>query len=244
MSVTAYAADGVTKLVDHKPVEGSFNGMYTAYGFTLKGLPPIKRLVVHAPVPLPPDQAPGRAISIIMDIGLLCPPTNDPVLDDPAVRQQLLDQLARSRPNADGTGKKEYGGYVYQHDDGTYFLYPANDLTATDCGFTIPAGSPPVVAGAHYAGRFWHTHPSHEGDRLYGCSWAKPGDIVRATRDPKYGGGSPQDWDSVNEVHTPGYIIDLDKNVYRLDPDRPENQRGSNPNHWKYDPSGLCLLFA
>jgi hypothetical protein len=49
----------------------------------------------------------------------------------------------------------------------------------------------------------------------------------------------------VEDIWTPGYIIDLDYNVYRLDPGTPVNQRGSNPNHWRYSgPQQKCLVLA
>jgi hypothetical protein len=205
----------------------------------LEDLGQILRVEITAPVSV---GSIGYTATYRMEFNEPCPPTADSVLDDPGLRRDLLDQLSRARPNADGTGKKEYGGYVYQRDDGTYFLQPANDLTATDCGFTIPGGSPPTIAGAHYAGRFWHVHPSLNGERLYGCSWAIPGDIVTADRDPKNGGGSTADWNAVEESHTPQYIIDQEK-VWRLDPDTSEEERGNNPNKWTYNQLG-CFTHA
>ena len=178
-----------------------------------------------------------------MDFFVPCPPTGDSILDSEEIRQQLLDQLMRSRPNADGTGKKEYGGYVYQRDDGTYFLQPSGDLTATDCGYTLPAGSPPPISGATALNKAWHTHPSYHGERLYGCRNAAPNDIVTADRDPKWGGGSERDWETA-DTGGPVYIIDLDKNVYRLDPGTDPSQWGNNPNRWKFYQSSPCLIHT
>ena len=51
----------------------------------------------------------------------------------------MFDLLAQSRPNPNGTGRKELGAVIYQNSDGSYGFAPINDPTATDCGFTVNA---------------------------------------------------------------------------------------------------------
>jgi hypothetical protein len=255
MTYTAYAPDNVT-VVYSGPLEKSTD-IQTGkvhYSFDLRGKGKVKRIVITPPVPMPPDQAGGFALQFPFDYSVVCPPTGDPVLDEKEIRDSLLSYLAQSRPDLNSAvGKKEYGGYVYRRDDGTHFLTLENLATATDCGFVLPAGSPPSILGATYAGKTWHTHPSFDGDRLYGCRGTKPGDIVKAVRDPKYGGGSPKDWAGADNSGSQFSVIGLDKKtplekkLYRLDPGTPESAWGSNPNRWRFTTEewlGECLVPA
>lgn len=248
ITYTAYGPDDTT-VVESGPL-GKFTDFTGTihHSFDLRGDGLVKRIVLTPPAPMPPDRPGGFALEFGFDYSVVCPPTGDSVLDEEAVREQLLDFLAQSRPDPNSpVGKKEFGGYIYRRDDGSHFLTLANAVTATDCGFTLPEGSPPAIPGATYAGKTWHTHPSRDEERLFQCSWAKPGDIIEADRDPRHGGGSPKDWEAADNSGSQFYVINLDKNVYRLDPDTPVNERGANPNQWRFtteDWLGECLVPA
>jgi hypothetical protein len=169
-----------------------------------------------------------------------CPPTGDAVLDSPDVRKGMLDLLAASRPNANGTGKKELGDYIYRNADGTYGVTPMNDPNATDCGFLVPGTTPILPTGAVLVAAV-HSHPSYAGERLYLCHGQKPGEIRRASRNPNAGGGSPEDWAAADTSAMPMYVIDLDKKVARLDPNTPRSQWPTNPNRWLTGQTSDCL---
>jgi hypothetical protein len=164
----------------------------------------------------------------------LCAPTGDPVLDDPDVRQGLSDELFRSRPNPDGTGRIEHRGYLYQESDGSYLLVPANDPTGTMCGFTFEdLPIPPEIEGATFVGDY-HTHPNKHREVLTGCVGQPPGEIWRANRKANTGGGSDGDWDFANVRGKSHYIVDIDGKVWRLDANTLPDARKNNPNRWTF----------
>ena len=172
-----------------------------------------------------------------------CPPTGNAFLDSPDIRKGLLDLLAASRPNPNGTGKKELGDYIYQNSDGSYGLLPINDPNATDCAFTVPGGTPTLPDGAILVGVV-HTHPSKGGERVTGCRGQLPGEIRWASRDPKAGGGSPQDWASADDSGAPMWVMDLDGRIFRLDPNVPPSKWSSNPNRWLMSSKSDCIKKA
>lgn len=164
----------------------------------------------------------------------LCAPTGDPVLDDSDVRQDLSDELFRSRPNPDGTGRVERRGYIFQGADGSYFLAPANDPTGTMCGFTfedLPV--PPEIEGAAFIGDY-HTHPNNHREILTGCLGQPPGEVWRANRKGDSGGGSDGDWEFANVRGKSHYVVDIDGKVWRLDSSTLPDARKNNPNRWKF----------
>jgi hypothetical protein len=174
-----------------------------------------------------------------------CPPTGDPALDDQGIREGLQDELMLSRPNHPSEiGRAERRGYLYLRDDGSYLGVPANDPTATQCGFTFPDNvlpAPPVIEGAIFLGDY-HTHPSYDGEELTDCGGLPSGQKRRADRSTEAGGGSEEDWDFANRRGKPLYTVDLDGNVYRLAPLTPWDERGNNPNHWNFVSStNACL---
>jgi hypothetical protein len=171
-----------------------------------------------------------------------CPPTGDPVLDDPAVRRVMQEELALSRPSPEwGSSRTERRGYVYLKDDGTYIFVPANDDTGTMCGFTFEdLPIPPNIEGATFKGDY-HTHPNKHLEPLTGCLGQAPGEVWKATRKGETGGGSVGDWDFTNVRGQSHYILDIDGRVWRLDPHTLD--RKNNPNRWKLSSSG-CLEKA
>lgn len=164
----------------------------------------------------------------------LCAPTGDPVLDDADIRQGLSDELFRSRPNPDGSGRTERRGYLYQEADGSYLLVPANDPTGTMCGFTfedLPV--PPEIEGATFIGDY-HTHPNNHREILTGCLGQPPGEVWRANRKGDSGGGSDGDWEFANVRGKSHYVVDIDGKVWRLDANTLPDARKNNPNRWKF----------
>jgi hypothetical protein len=156
-----------------------------------------------------------------------------------AVALGLRDELAASRPDPDGSGRTERRGYLYQRDDGSYFLQPAFDQTSTMCGFTFDSlPIPPIIPGATFKGDY-HTHPSKHLEPLTGCPGQRPGEIMKANRKANVGGGSAGDWDFANLRGKSMYVIDQDGNVWRLDANTLVDNRKNNLNRWRY--SGSCL---
>ena len=112
--------------------------------------------------------------------------TGNPILDDPAVRQDILNALTQSGVGGPAQSRREIGGYVYQQPDGSYRARPRStpDPNATPCS-TAPGG-PEVQPGETLAG-VWHTHPFAAGDTLPpNCH---PGQNVTAVYDNQRRGG-------------------------------------------------------
>jgi hypothetical protein len=168
-----------------------------------------------------------------------CPPTSDPVLDDPDVKRDLEAELVASRGNGGALTKQEHTGWIYQwQNTQDYFVHPEQDPGATDCGNTIRA--PQGVSGAVPV-RPYHTHPSYNGETLFGCG----GGPQIADRSPQWGGGSVKDWAAAQSGSM--YVVSYDKlgqpgKVYRLDPSLASSKKlwGTNPNKWQFD-SNRCL---
>ncbi|MBX6332931.1 MAG: hypothetical protein IRY91_13875 [Gemmatimonadaceae bacterium] len=188
-----------------------------------------------------------------------CAATGDSILDSPEVRKQMLDELAASNPSATpGTGvKKERAGLIFKRPDGSYYLKYIPDSTTTEC-FShlqyVPGDSVGDVAIVTF-----HTHPSNDGDPVYGCPpdtlangrvvrWAqRRNDGLRAPRanSSGNGGGSDQDWSVVRSSAIDGYTISKDGHVYMLPHDTtqvPVGDEANNPNVWhRKDKNSVCL---
>lgn len=168
-----------------------------------------------------------------------CPPTGDVVLENASVGKDLEAELIASRGNGGTLAKQERTGWIYQDTlTSQYFVHPEQDPGATDCGNTLrpPQGIPGAVPVRPY-----HTHPSYNGEKLFGCR-AGPG---VADRSPKWGGGSPADWMAARSGSM--YVLTYDQvgqpgKVYRLDPGLASTpaQWGTNPNKWQFT-SAKCL---
>lgn len=172
-----------------------------------------------------------------------CPPASEPstgafepVLSDAGLRRDLLRELELSRPNPNGIGRVERGGWIYRRDDGSYFaLYVDPSSPPSDCGFTI--GSPPPIAGAQPVAP-WHTHPSESRERYYTC----PGlaEFPNMFANPLGGGGgSSKDWEVPNRpemMGAPLYVIAQSGQINRLDAGvLDEASRLANANRWTFD---------
>jgi hypothetical protein len=247
MSYAAYREDG--SLIVDRPFDETLVGSTYYYSADLRGLGLVKRIVYRAPVPMFPDYpaTPGESKRFVMDYSVPCPPTGDPALNDPAVRAELKNELSLSRPDwATGAGRKERRGFIFRRDDGTHFLEPLADPNATMCETGI-AGLPPVpvIPGATFVGEY-HTHPSKHRELLTGCRGQKPGEVRRANRKARTGGGSDSDWNYATVRGQSMYVIDYDYKVWRLDANTLEGSpRRNNPNRWKFPSStNSCLVQA
>lgn len=166
-------------------------------------------------------------------------PTNDAVLDDPAIRQALKNALNASGAfNSNPATRQENAGWIYQRADGTYDVRttsPSPTNPATPCSST--PGGPTPQAGETVVAPF-HTHPFSDGDilpRIDGC-----GEDRRRTYaydSDRGGGGSPEDWKFIEsplgDRYLPMYIIDKEE-VFRLDPNTPSRDRRRNPNRFRW----------
>jgi hypothetical protein len=200
---------------------------------------------------------------------------NDPMLNDStgdfSLRDALRDALVRANPDSlPGAGanalhagyRRETGGLIWQLADGSYKAVPVDDFSATECHYTPDAGmgSPPET-GAHVVA-IYHTHPSNQGDDIYGCDKSTNGvgtrsypggpGVLPTMEDPKAtGGGSGWkkndkrgDWPQADQSGAPVFILQKDGTAWRLDPDFVGDKK-TNPNHWSafgnaYDPNHLA----
>ena len=166
-----------------------------------------------------------------------CPPTGDPILDDPTVRNGLKNALIASGIHLPQLQRQEKVGVVRRRPDGTLIfetLIPQG--YATHCAFRLknPAALVDWPTDSDIVA-YWHTHPSTPGDSIYGCG--APDDPPIPYRPHLQGGGSEGDWIQLNRANdarvaagaaaVPEYVIDT-QNVYTM----PANV------HWKNAVSG------
>lgn len=242
MSVSAYGVDGST-ILDHVPFS---NGGGVNYSFQLFNLgSPVKRPVIYAPSPLPPDQTGDRAISWSFDIGLLCPPTGDQALEDAGVRQALLDALAASNPSdPDPAQSKEQGGIIWRMPDGTFVAEPVVDPNATGCSYKAANGTfTPPPGAVPYAD--YHAHPNSKNRLQTHASYPsqlQPNET--GFSDPDFNGGAGKnDWNGATQSGYPTYVISVSGTVSRLDPGVDATQQPNNHNRWTWDKTGLSKCF-
>lgn len=210
----------------------------------------IRKMVLTPPDPMPPDELPGVALDFVFDYYVPCPPTSDSVLNSLVVRGALVNELLLSRPNTNGQGKYERGGFVFRRADGTYYLQYRDDGVHTDCKVLNPPlpADVLVLTGETLVG-YWHTHPTRPGEHMYhsACQYYGQGKTLAGDRF-KNGGGSDGDWEFANLSGLPQYTISeprwstQSRQVARLDPGVDSTQRRSNPNRWKFDKHEACLV--
>lgn len=166
-------------------------------------------------------------------------PTNDGVLDNPAIRQALKDALTASGAfNSDPAARRENAGWIYQRPDGTYDVRttsPSPTNPATPCSST--PGGPQPQAGETVVAPF-HTHPFSDGDILPGVDGCgRDRRLTYAYDSDRGGGGSPEDWEFIKtplgDRYLPMYIIDKEE-VFRLDPNTSQRDRRRNPNRFRW----------
>jgi hypothetical protein len=183
-----------------------------------------------------------------------CPPLNEPVLDDSEIRAQFADAMERSNPDSlPGMGKRvESGGVIWKMPDGTYRATPVPDPNATEChydptSFAAYSPGPGAEAVATY-----HTHPSYDGDPIYGCrpsggvNWAQTASDNKPVRigapdDPKAGGGSGADW---GYSGYDAYVITKSGRVYKLPITDLKKDHSKNPYKWNFKGRGCMTLIA
>ncbi len=114
-----------------------------------------------------------------------------------------------------------------------YFQRGVMDPAGTDnCRFTmLPATGLPGEVIAK-----WHTHPNADFAVVTCRLSGKTGIITTGAT----GGGSPEDWATVDASGIRMYTIDPNR-LYRLDPGLDRVARSNNPNQWVRVPNGCAL---
>ena len=205
---------------------------------------PISKLTITPPVPMPADGGVvGYAVNFWLYYDVACPTTGDSLLDSRAVREGMLDEMSASRPDINSPERAERRFGIYRRTDGTFFIQHVFDPTATQCGFNFGTDLPPIIQieGTEYMGD-GHTHPNKDGEVVTDCGTLPSGQQREADRDEKSsGGGSKGDWDFATRRKKPMYVINLEREVYRLDPSVPVDDRPSNQNKWRLNKTTACL---
>ena len=150
-------------------------------------------------------------------------PTDDPVLDDPAIRSAfkgLIDESGPALPPGDGItvgtdvgNKREHAGRVYRRPNGTYYFVEDILAVGNECHTSrVPQTSPKAPVDELIA--IVHTHPTKTGKVVYGCGpdpvtgeprkmgpWDSSTVFVAKKRaDSTNGGGSDADWNAQRDL--------------------------------------------
>jgi hypothetical protein len=97
-------------------------------------VPRIKSIRVTPPVPLPPNNSSGYALSFMFDFLVACPTTLDPVFDDEEVRRQINLEWSRAKGE-----NLERAGWIYQNaETGGYTVWTDTDSRRDRCGVDMP----------------------------------------------------------------------------------------------------------
>jgi len=154
-----------------------------------------------------------------------CPPTGDPVLDDPGVRAGMSQLLEQSNPEASNQGDRvEKAGLIYRRPDGSVYLQPFVTQSPDNCTFEWGVIQP-VVDGDVLIARF-HTHPYTPGEMVIVCG-QRVLDPPMGTDYPRFGGAPLSDWEELRAFNErlqaagfpPVRDVVMDKNgVAILDP--------------------------
>lgn len=190
-----------------------------------------------------------------------CDETKDPVLDDPAVRTQIKELMAKSNPDSSTHSMKrqERGGAVYRHVDSlgvvSHYISESMDAIMTPCSWKL--GSAPPRHWSDSAVAYIHTHPNMPGDSLFGCpnpnvrtspSDNNPYHVQAFAGDEKAtGGGSDADWNIAykSSERLAVYVVAKQGTVAKLPPGvKSAAARRANKNiwWWKNNPTG-CRGF-
>ena len=208
----------------------------------------------------------GWVISRSQHVSVLRCPTGDPVLDNLAVRKDLLALMKASNPDSTpGSGinpadwistgwKKERALWVIRRADGSYYTQPAPGQ-ATECSIR-PDFQSFALADGDELRALVHTHPSRPGEKTFGdCSEKLPdGTILPVARFPgdSYvqgyaqsewitGGGSFGDWSIAAGSQIDLYVMTKGGEIWRLPAGNGWNDRfkdkSSRRKYWK---KGSC----
>jgi hypothetical protein len=123
-----------------------------------------------------------------------CPPTGNPVLDDPQNRAQFELSFQASNPNGPQVQRKEHMVAGYQFPDGHVEREDLNPPQAHNCG--IPGYDPPLTKGEGQLIWLWHSHPWAPGELASQC-----GDRIFGVQEPYPASPSPQDWQALRDVN-------------------------------------------
>ena len=180
--------------------------------------------------------------------------TQDSILDNAALRKQLMAAMAKSNPDStpESMKRREVGGVIFRNVDSLgvvryYFKETSSYTQQTACtlSFTpsFPGNQPGDIGVA-----IFHTHPNSPKETVYGCPEAGaqqfpngPGKPKKAGDASKTGGGSDADWNAADRGrYYPSYVMTKNGLISRLTPLTAKALRKSNPNmwRWKNSPTG------
>lgn len=208
----------------------------------------------------------GNVISKSQHITVVKCPTGDPVLDNLAVRQDLVNLMKASNPDSTpGSGinpadwintgwKKERALWVIRRGDGSYYTQPAPGQ-ATECSIR-PDFQSFVLGDGEELRALVHTHPARAGEKTFGDCVAMlpdgtvqhvarfPGDAYvqgYAQREWNTGGGSLADWSVAAGSQIDVYVMTKSGEIWRLPAGKEWKDRFSDrASRRKYWKKGSC----
>lgn len=152
-----------------------------------------------------------------------CPPTGDPVMDDPNNLAKFDSSFQASNPNGPQTDRKEHIRAGYEFPDGHVESVDLNPPFATNCG--IDSLSIPLTNGEGKLAWIWHSHPYFPFELVSQCG----GEVLNPAKE-YVGVPSGPDWKALDIINNtlfangepaiPGYIYDK-KRWYRMNPNIP-----------------------
>ena len=154
-----------------------------------------------------------------------CPPTGDPVLDDPTTLEKLDSSFQAGNPNGPQTERRERFRAGYKFPDGHIESVDLTTPFATNCSDSLAL---PLTNGDGKLAWIWHSHPFVPFELVSQCG----GDVYSSPREYP-AEPSDADWtalDAINnalfangEPPVPGYIYDK-KLWFRMKPNVPGQQ--------------------
>lgn len=164
---------------------------------------PITKLVITPPQPMPSTGA-----QFFIHYYTPCPPTGDPVLDDPVNRDKMDSTFQASDPGAAQVNRREHIRAAYRYPDGHVESHDLNPPGAANCyinNLFIPTQLPDGGVLAW----LMHSHPFTPWELVTQC-----GNVVYAKPKPYFPGPSSQstaaggggDWQTFDAVNNQLYL--------------------------------------
>lgn len=176
-----------------------------------------------------------------------CPPTGDPRLDNPDFRDSLRTIINEARADPNHT---ERGWRWWRNGPEVSHRWERAPVTFADNCRRIGPG--PGGGTSEFLDAHGHTHGYNPG-AIITCVDAQGVPYTVIYRPVAGGGGSPEDWGTVDTYNNalgsganppnpaiPGYTVDP-TTVWRLDPNTAAGNRRNNPNHWTPQPNGCYV---
>jgi hypothetical protein len=123
-----------------------------------------------------------------------CPPTGNPILDDPANRQKFDSSFQATNPIGPQSQRKEHIRAGYKFPDGHIESVDLNPPSANNCA--IPTLSLPLTNGAGKLAWIWHSHPFAPGELVTIC-----GGVSLGMAKPYPATPSKEDWDFLDQTN-------------------------------------------